>query len=160
MSFAVPRGAVGFDAWDSYIKRRAPAETPWTRMEKERSKKRRDMITETRRRQRGSDVGEEEATYRRRRRRRRRERERWRTRKEQMMIREEKGRCERMKREGTVERRLRARGGSEIEKRRGEEEKKKDTASRLHREGERLRSEPETDELMLETTGGLVLSSV
>ncbi|KAL0114483.1 hypothetical protein PUN28_011624 [Cardiocondyla obscurior] len=37
---------------------------------------------------------------------------------------------------------------------------KKDTTSRLHREGERLRSEPETDELMLETTGGLVLSSV
>jgi len=41
-----------------------------------------------------------------------------------------------------------------------EEEKKKDAASRLHREGERLRSEPETDELMLETTGGPVLSSV
>ena len=27
MSFAVPRGATGFDAWDSYIKREAPAET-------------------------------------------------------------------------------------------------------------------------------------
>lgn len=27
MSFAVPRGATGFDAWDSYIKREAPAKT-------------------------------------------------------------------------------------------------------------------------------------
>lgn len=46
----------------------------------------------------------------------------------------------------------------EKEWRRGEEEGR--GTSRLHREGERLRSEPETDELMLETTGGLVLSSV
>lgn len=106
MSFAVPRGAVGFDAWDSYIKRRAPAETPWTRMEKERSKERRDMITETRRRQRGTDVGEEEATCRGRR---GRERERWRTRKEQMMIRDRGGRRERRKRDREEERR----GGEE-----------------------------------------------
>lgn len=28
MSFAVPRGAAGFDAWDSYIKREAPAPKP------------------------------------------------------------------------------------------------------------------------------------
>lgn len=53
----------------------------------------------------------------------------------------------------------RERGRREIEKRR-EEGKMRDAASRLHREGERLRSEPETDELMLETTGGPVLSSV
>lgn len=53
----------------------------------------------------------------------------------------------------------RERGRREIEKKR-EEGKKRDAASRLHREGERLRSEPETDELMLETTGGPVLSSV
>lgn len=86
------------------------------------------MITETRRRQRGIDVGEEEATYRRGR---RREREIWRTRKEQMMIRDERGRSEKRKRvgqrekqEGTVERR------SEIEEKSGEEEKKKDAGLR------------------------------
>ena len=33
-------------------------------------------------------------------------------------------------------------------------ERKTGRGFRLHREGERLRSEPETDELMLETTGG------
>lgn len=67
------------------------------------------------------------------------------------MVRKEEVRGSRATKQGdAVKRRL-------VRKRKKEDrrkERKTERGFRLHREGERLRSEPETDELMLETTGG------